>query len=137
MASTSSHCAPTTVKTNACIHMATISSHAVQTTVHKSNQKLNTNHAKLVPKSRNLIPKTPSKSVLEGVLARLGGSWGGSWALLGGIVGVLRAKLATRWFQEPKNQNFGPPWMLTSSVKHSILRQKNDHMLDRLRTEFL
>ena len=109
MASTSSHCAPTTVKTNACIHMATISSHAVQTTVHKSNQKLNTNHAKLVPKSSNLTPKIPSKSVLEGVLPRLGGSWGGSWALLGGIVRVLRAKLATRWFQEPKNQNFGPP----------------------------
>ena len=65
-----------------------------------SDNQSTTSGPKLLPKIHQTRSKVGPKSVLEGVLGRLGGSWGGSWALLGSI-------LAPRGPKSPKNVQQG------------------------------
>ena len=82
------------------------------------------------PKCAQNKPKIGSKSVLEGVLGRLGGSWGGSWALLGSILAPRGPKSPKKVQQGTvliaKHSSFGGP---KRSQNRSEVDPKRDHFV--------
>ena len=114
--------------------------HASQLVNQRTSEEVNQSTNQLVSQSTN--QKSTPKSTTSGPtqaenLFKIGpsGGLGGSWGLLGRVLGRVLGNLGglgeglgglgghvgSRMGPRAQTQFVGPPWMLTSSIKHSIL----------------